>query len=175
MPRAEQVFADVLVDTWGRRNRRLAPKECPACRSVFRPLRSVSRFCSRPCMWSQNGGRNRKDATWWTCPKGYIIGRIWEDGKQREVKQHRHFMEVHLGRRLLANEDVHHVNGVKTDNRLENLQVVDHGQHSRITNAARTYRRGKKLILSAAEITRRSLHMRGIRHAAIARAKGTPA
>lgn len=42
---------------------------------------------------------------------------------------HRVIMEEHLGRPLEKNEHVHHINGNKRDNRLENLELIDGRTH----------------------------------------------
>jgi hypothetical protein len=46
--------------------------------------------------------------------------------------EHRHIMEVHLGRRLASNEVVHHKDGNKRNNNLSNLEVMSLSEHSRM-------------------------------------------
>lgn len=63
----------------------------------------------------------------------YLVIKISETGDKSTdwVYHHRYIMEQHLGRKLKRNEYVHHKNGNKQDNRLENLAITDSTRHAR--------------------------------------------
>jgi len=60
---------------------------------------------------------------------GYRLKRI---SKGKYVFEHRYIMEEFLGRKLSFNETIHHINGIKTDNRIENLEILSRSEHSHL-------------------------------------------
>ena len=67
---------------------------------------------------------------------GYIYVRLpWKNGvKGREYFEHRYNMEQHIGRELFPTETVHHKNGRRDDNSIENLELFtgNHGPGARV-------------------------------------------
>lgn len=78
---------------------------------TLRPLRPITR--------SGEWGPWRSDGNGYICRSR----RSLESGKHEMQMQHRFILFSHLERDPLPGEEVHHVNGIRDDNRLENLEL----------------------------------------------------
>lgn len=103
-------------------------KQCLTCNTSFTVYKcdisnnTPRKYCSNKCRHigkSTQAGSVRLPNGGIINDSGYV--RVVVDGKR--VSEHRHVMEQHLGRALQGDENVHHVNGIRHDNRLENLQL----------------------------------------------------
>lgn len=113
-------------------------KVCEVCGKEFKTFpcrveKGHSRFCSRKC----RGVNDRSEKSLgevdgfntYVATSGYAKIVF---GRSSEQLLHVYFMEKHLGRKLVKNEHVHHINENKLDNRLENLLLVDNcGEHQK--------------------------------------------
>lgn len=120
-------------------------KKCDCCGSNFFSKKWKSKFCSKKCFIKilnhkkfisyriennidisipkkdkKPNGSGHKD------PHGYVyINRVSHPNSQKRgrIYEHTFVMSTYLGRPLKKGETVHHKNGVRDDNRIENLEL----------------------------------------------------
>lgn len=120
---------------------------CPVCKKAF-TVRQGDRghppvHCSRQCANKALNSKTGAESPSWKGGRrrlltGYIVVRV--DGK--EVMEHRHVMEMRLKRCLTRDEVVHHINGQRDDNHVENLVVLSKPRHDALSTTIR-WQKGK--------------------------------
>ena len=96
---------------------------CRVCRNKY--LKTISLKRENSNAWK--GGKNKTKF-------GYVrIHMPWHPNSSNGyVTEHRLVMEKHLGRYLKKSETVHHKNGVKDDNNIDNLELLTPSKHALI-------------------------------------------
>jgi hypothetical protein len=117
---------------------------CGICNKVFYSYFKTARYCSNKCRFVLQTRRVsfRKGKKYppykigrrFKMPQGYIL--VYRPdhpfaSKSGNIMEHRLVMEQVLDRYLKPEERIHHINGIKDDNRPENLQLFDNlSKHS---------------------------------------------
>lgn len=115
--------------------------ECPFCGATrwvtYTKGKPVSNRCNKCAMKEVNDQKRYKNSINWKDNRhqtkdGYILLRLKDDNpyykmaqtRDNYVMEHRLVMAKHIGRCLTKKENVHHKNGIKNDNRIENLELT---------------------------------------------------
>lgn len=112
------------------RNRTTRTYMLGVCQDCHKPVRYLETLRCQECYWKHSVGENHP---------GYKTGRNLNGGGYMRITtghsnhpnsysdgtilEHILIMSEHIGRPLIKGENVHHKNGIRDDNRLENLEL----------------------------------------------------
>lgn len=100
-------------------------RKCSVCGDLYyvfpcKVRNNRSKFCSKKCFYKRHPHNPIRDG------RGYIW--IFKPNHPNStpngyIREHRYVLEQKIGRYLKKSEVVHHLNGIKSDNRPENLEL----------------------------------------------------
>jgi hypothetical protein len=135
MSRIDQEMISAMASAYegGDTLRTIADRYSVSSTTVWRHLQTEG--CHMRSSGGHTKGRLKRSHPLWRggyrpTVNGYIYVRVYADDPNYDmangagcVMEHRLVMAKSLGRSLAANETVHHINGDRRDNRIENLQL----------------------------------------------------
>ena len=107
---------------------------------MFLPKRSRQVYCCPECIGIHKHAINLTTKPYWY-ENGYKII-LLPNGEH--IKEHRYVMEQHIGRKLSEKEIVHHKDGNKLNNNIDNLEVMSASEHSTL-HRIKEIEQGRKL------------------------------
>lgn len=114
-------------------------QECLCCGVDFYTTRN--NFCSKKCVYEY---RKKTSKHKLYIEGGYLVKYIDGYNKKGNAKLHRLIVEENIGRKLKPNEIIHHIDGNKLNNNINNLQIMTTSEHSRL-HRNKELNNGKKL------------------------------
>ncbi len=99
--------------------------KCQTCQTNFYPTKDGMKFCSPECSYASNPRKGYKSISISTVPveEQELFREMF--GKKGACHEHRLVMARNLGRPLKSTEIVHHKDGVKRHNNIENLELLE--------------------------------------------------
>lgn len=129
-------------------------KKCLECKKRFLPKRPEQVYCTKSCASVKKGKMRQGQKTgprknWEYAEQidknGYVkcYGRLhpYSNGRHM-IPKHVIVMELSIGRKIKSTEVVHHKNGNRQDNKLENLELMTRSMHSKLHGPKLKRKRG---------------------------------